>query len=117
MKSAILDLLIISPTEIYIKPHGNSKGAEPYFRTNESTLRALKSEVKLALPKEAVERVCKEKGGEMSAKSADHYLVTGSKHTMYPSNKKPQDPLYNLILECQNLKGEDKFIREIPHLT
>ena len=39
----------------------------------------------------------------------DHYLVTGSKHTMYPSN----DPLYNLILECRNLKGEDKFIREI----
>ena len=60
----------ISPTtEIDVKPHGNSKSAEPYFRTSKSTL-GLKSELKSACPKEAVEMVSKEKGGEMSALSA-----------------------------------------------
>lgn len=67
-----LTLLISpSPLEVDIKPHGNStKGAEPYFRTSESAIRALKSELKFTPPKEAVEKVCKDKGGEISAESA-----------------------------------------------
>jgi len=45
-----------NPTEIDVKPHGNSKLSEPYLRTSGSTLRALKSELKHVSPKEAVER-------------------------------------------------------------
>ena len=104
----------ISPTtEIDVKPHGNSKSAEPYFRTSKSTLAALKSELKSACPKEAVERVSKEKGGEMSAMSAGS--LPRNRQQAYNASKqqRTQDPLYNLILECQNLPGEEKFIREI----
>ena len=52
-----------------IKPHGNSKTEEPYFRTSTNTIKSLKSNLKSASPKEALEKVSTERGGEMSAKS------------------------------------------------
>ena len=42
---------------------------DPYFRTSVSTLKSLKSNMKSTSPKEALEKVSTEKGGEMSAKS------------------------------------------------
>ena len=109
----LLQYILSGPVEVDVKPHGKSKSSEPYIRTSESTLRALKSELKHATPKEAVEKVSKDKGGELSAKSAGS--LPRNRQQAYNASKqqKPQDPLYNLILECQNLKGDEKFIREV----
>lgn len=101
----LLQYISPGPTEVAVKPHGKSKLSEPYLRTSESTLRALKSELKHTTPKEAIEKVSKEKGGEMFAKSAGS--LPRNRQQAYNASKqqKPQDPLYNLILECQNLKN------------
>ena len=47
---------------IQILPHDNSKSDVPYFRTQKSTLCAIKTEVMHSSPKEAVEQVSKTKG-------------------------------------------------------
>ncbi len=62
--------------KIDIKPHGNSKVSNPYIRTCESTLRAMKSESKQFSPKEVVEKVCRDKGGEMFADNAGSQQTT-----------------------------------------
>lgn len=59
-----------SPEEVDVKPHGNSHSLNPYFRSRKSTLCYLEKVLKSVPLKEAVEQVSKEKGGEMSARSA-----------------------------------------------
>ena len=70
--------------------------------------------MKSVTPKEAVEKVSKEKGGEMSARSAGS--LPRNRQQAYNTSKqqKPEDPLYNLIVESQNLeRNKDKFIQEV----
>jgi len=77
-------------------------------------LQALKTSVKSVTPKEAVEKVSKEKGGEMSARSAGS--LPRNRQQAYNTSKqqKPEDHLYNLIVESQNLeRNKDKFIQEV----
>ena len=58
----LVQYVLPSEQVLDIKPHGNSKKEEPYFRTSVSTLKSLKSSVKSASPKEALEKVSTEKG-------------------------------------------------------
>ena len=97
-----------------MKPHGNSRSSEPYFRTSESALQSLKTELKSAPPKEVLEKVSKDRGGEMSAKSAGSLPRNRQQAYNTANHQKPTDPLYNLILESQNLEqSKDQFIREV----
>ena len=97
-----------------IKPHGNSKTEEPYFRTSISTIKSLKSNLKGASSKEALEKVSTERGGEMSAKSAGSLPRNRQQVYNIKRQLRPADPVYNLILEMQNLdQSNDSFVREL----
>ena len=103
-----------SEDELEINPHGNASSSQPYLRTSTSTLRTIKSKLKSTSPKETLEIVSRNKGGEFLAKSTGD--LPRNRQQIYNMNKhqKSQDPLYSLILEIQNLGGnEDQFIREL----
>jgi len=70
-------IVTLEEDDIEIKPHGNASSLEPYFRTSTSTLQGIKSKLQSSSPKEAIETVSKEWGGEMLAKSTGP--VIGSK--------------------------------------
>ena len=96
------------------RAHGNSHSSEPYLRTSASTLHSLKSELKTALPKEALERISRERGGEMSAESAGSLPRNRQQAYNAVKHQKPRDPLFNVILESQNLDHDaNHFIREV----
>ena len=64
-------------------------------------------------PKEAIEKVSKEKGEEMSAKSAGSLPRNRRQAYNIANRQKAEDPLYSLIIESQNLQqGKDQFVRE-----
>ena len=85
--------------ELEINPHGNASSSQPYLCTNTSTLQTIKSKLKSASPKETLEVVSREKGGEFFAKSTGD--LPCNRQQIYNMNKhqKPLDPLYGLILE------------------
>ena len=100
--------------EIDLKPHGNSHTSDPYFRTSASTLKSTKSSLKSSLPKEIIQKISREKGGELVAKSIGQ--LPRNRQQVYNANKqlKSQDLIHNLILELQNLeKSNSHFIREL----
>ena len=113
----LVQYITSSDDEVEIKPHGNasSSQSQPYLRTSTSTLQAIKSKLQFSSPKEALEKVSKERGGEILAKSTGD--LPRNRQQVYNKNKqqKTQDPLYSLIVEIQNLggSGEDQFIREL----
>ena len=113
----LVQYITSSDDEVEIKPHGNatSSQSQPYLRTSTSTLKAIKSKLQFSSPKEALEKVSKERGGEILAKSTGD--LPRNRQQVYNKNKqqKTQDPLYSLIVEIQNLggSGEDQFIREL----
>lgn len=97
-----------------IKPHGNSHTHDPYLRSSKSTVQSLKKMLKSERPKEAVEQVSKERGGEMLADSAGSLPRNRQQAYNFIKNQKATDPLYSLILESQSLQGnQDHFIREV----
>ena len=103
-----------SEDELEINPHGNASSSQPYLRTSTSTLRTIKSKLKSTSPKETLEVVSRDKGGEFLAKSTGD--LPRNRQQIYNMNKhqKSQDPLYSLILEIQYLGGdEDQFIRKL----
>ena len=65
----LVQYVLSSEQVLDIKPHGNSKTQEPYFRTSVSTIKSLKTSIKNTSPKDALEKVSAERGGEMAAKS------------------------------------------------
>lgn len=100
--------------KVNLKPHGNSHTSDPYFRTSTSTLESIKLFSKYLQPKEVIQKISKQKGGELSAKSIGE--LPRNRQQVYNTNKqlKPQDPIHNLILEMQNLENTDShFIREL----
>ena len=105
---------VLSSELLDIKPHGNSKTQEPYFRTSVSTMKSLKTNIKNASPKETLEKVSTERGGEMSAKSAGSLPRNRQQVYNIKRQLRPADPLCNLIVEMQNLdQSNDSFVREL----
>lgn len=103
-----------TPEEVDIKSHGNSHTNDPYLRSSKSTVQSLKKMLKSERPKEAVEQVSKDRGGEMLADSAGSLPRNTQQAYNFIKNQKSTDPLYSLILESQNLQGNhDHFIREV----
>ena len=51
--------------EIKIKPHGNSKQDRPFFRTSATTKEHLKKVASENPPKQAIDILTKEQGGEL----------------------------------------------------
>jgi len=65
-------------------------------------------------PKEALETVSKERGGELLAKSTGELPRNRQQAYNIKKHQKSQDPLYGLIVGMQTLNAnEDQFIREL----
>ena len=110
----LVQYVLSSEQVLDIKPHGNSKTQEPYFRTSVSTIKSLKTSIKNTSPKDALEKVSAERGGEMAAKSAGSLPRNRQQVYNIKRQLRPADPVYNLILEMQNLdQSNDFFVREL----
>ena len=66
-KKQILDDPEGPEVDIKIKPHGNSKGDRPFFRTAASTRKRIKQLASSSTSKAVVSQLTREKGGEIEA--------------------------------------------------
>ena len=66
-KLALVQYMFNGPEiEVISKPHGNSKGSTPYFRTSDSARQKLQTLVATQTPKTVIETVTREAGGELN---------------------------------------------------
>ena len=94
-----------------IKPHGNSKHARPYFRTSESTKKCLQEIAATQKPRETINALMMEKGGEVYARGAA-YVPRDSRQISYLHDKKctkDPNPLYSIMLECKLAQGNEEI--------
>ena len=54
--------------DVKIRPHGNSKCSQPFFRTSMSTRKRISEIATSSTPKPAAAELTKEKGGEFEAR-------------------------------------------------
>ena len=71
---------------IELRPHGNSKGKEPFSHTKPSTIKLLKDKIQTKTPRVALREVKNIKGGVGNAHSAgdlprNHKQVDNFKHS------------------------------------
>ena len=87
--------------EIKIKPHGNSKQDRPFFRTSATTKEHLKKVASENPPKQAIDILTKEQGGELEAHGAANL-------------PKDTNPLYSIMLECKLAEGMSQiFVQDV----
>ena len=116
-KYALVQYIFDGPeVEVKVKPHGNSNHARPYFRTSESTKKRLQEIAVTQKPKEAINTLMMEKGGEVHAKSAG-CVAHGSRQISYLHEKKcgkDPNPLYSIMLECKLVQGKaEVFVQDV----
>ena len=93
--------------EIKIKPHGNSKQDRPFFRTSATTKERLKKVASENPPKQAIDILTKEQGGELEAHGAAN-LPRDRRQVKYACQRqqvKGTNPLYSIMLECKLAQG------------
>lgn len=103
------------PHRIIQKPHGNSKGANPFIRITPSTLQKLKECSKTQPPKHAVSTVTKQKGGIVKLNAVGN-LPRNRKQVYNITNRKTgedDDALLSVMSVCKLSmgKGDDPFVR------
>ena len=116
-KYALVQYLFDGPeVEVKIKPHGNSSHARPYFRTSESTKQRLQEISATQKPKEAINVLMMEKGGEVHARGAG-CVPRDSRQISYLREKKhtkDPNPLYSVMLECKLAQGKtEMFVQDV----
>ena len=102
--------------EIKIKPHGNSLLDRPYFRTSDSTKSHLKEIATTQKPKEALNTLIMEKGGEIYANNAAS-LPRDGRQISYARGKnhmKDSNPLYSIMVECKLAQEKaDIYVQDV----
>ena len=116
-KYALIQYLFDGPeVEVKVKPHGNSKHARPYFRTSESTKKRLQEIATSEKPKETINTLMMESGGELYARSAA-CVPRDSRQISYLREKKHSkdpNPLYSIMLECKLAQGKaEVFVQDV----
>ena len=116
-KYALIQYLFDSPkVEVKVKRHGNSKHARPYFCTSESTKKRLQEIATSEKPKETINTLIMESGGELYARSAA-CVPRDSKQIGYLHEKKHSKdpkPLYSIMLECKLAQGKaEVFVQDV----
>lgn len=107
--------------KVQIKPHGNSKQAHPYCRTNPSTMLMLKQESKDTGPKDTVHNVYGKQGGILGAKNLGELprnrsqVANVRRKSDVPnslcSKKSIRDPLFMVMEQSKLCEGKDRFVR------
>lgn len=99
-----------------IKPHGNSLTDRPYFHTSSSTRSHLQEVATTQKPKEALNTLIMENGGEIYVKNTA-CLPRDSRQISYArekKHKKDPNPLYSIILECKLAQGKaDVYVQDV----
>ena len=102
--------------EIKVKPHGNSLSGRPFFRTSDSMKSHLQEVATAQKPKEELNTLILEKGGEIYAKNVAS-LPRDSRQISYAREKKHMkdpNPLYSVMLECKLSQGEaDIYVQDV----
>ena len=99
-----------------LKPHGNSKSGQPYFRTAASAQVQHKIIASKSTPKPSVEAAVKQQGGEMHARGLNKLPrnVQQMKNYRRSEVKKDGDVLYSVMLQCKMSEGKSSsFVRDV----
>ena len=99
--------------DIKIKPHGNSKQSVPFFRTAQSTKARIKELVTSHRPKNAIDVLTMEQGGELHARSASN-LPRNRRQINEGKSAKDPNHLYSIMLQCKLAQGKlDVFVQDV----
>ena len=100
--------------EVKIKPHGNAKSNAPFFRTSDSAKKLHKELASKNMPKEAIYKATQMHGGEIEAKGMSGLPRNRIQISNYRrvENKKNDNVLYNVMLECKLSQGTKEAIWE-----
>ena len=112
--------------KVELRPHGNSKGKEPFCRTKPSTIKLLKESVQTKAPRKALREVENLVGGVVTAHSAsdlprDRKQVDNLKYATQQSTtstssnwSSKNDVLAHVMQMCKDTFGADaEFIRAV----
>ena len=102
--------------EIKIKPHGNSKQDRPFFRTSATTKERLKKVTSENPPKQAIDILTKEQGGELEAHEAASLPCDWRqvKYARQHQQVKDTNLLYTIMLECKLAQGTSQiFVQDV----
>lgn len=99
------------------RPHGNSKGKQPYTRTQRSTIEKMKSCSSLSV-KDTMTSVIDEVGGLVNARSVGSIPKSREQVSYYKSKGKTntgksEDVLYNVMLQCKSSDPTNAFVRAV----
>lgn len=116
-KYAMVQYLFEGPeVDVKIKPHGNSSIGRPFFRTSGSTKDRIEEVASSHTPKEALNLLTKEQGGEISARGAAS-LPRNRRQIAYARGQKQMkdpNPLYSIMMECKISQGKsDCFVQDV----
>lgn len=102
--------------DIKIKPHGNSKGDQSFFRTATSTKKRIQQLASSNTPKAVVSELTKERGGEIEARGIA-LLPRNCRQVSSARQKQITttcDPLYSIMLECKLAQGTcNVFVQDV----
>ena len=116
-KLALVQYMFDGPEiEVITRPHGNSKGSTPYFRTSDSARENLHTLAATKTPKAVIQAVTQEAGGELNIESPSD----GPRNRQQISNirrsttGRDKNVLYSVMLECKATQGsEGTFVRDV----
>ena len=102
--------------EVNTKPHGNSKGSTPYFRTSDSARQRLQTLAATQTPKVVIQTITQEVGGEINIETPsdaprNRQQISNIRRCTTGRDK---NVLYSIMLECKAMQGsEDVFVRDV----
>jgi hypothetical protein len=100
--------------EVKVKPHGNAKATEPYFRTSESAKECIKDMAKSKTPKVLIDSITKSKGGEIDVASPSDLPRNRQQISNVRRGKKDHNVLYSVMLECKLVQGKGSaYVRDV----
>ena len=104
------------PVDIKVKPHGNSRSAQPFFRTAESAKRRHREIASTSKPKDALQIATQECGGELEAKGMQLLPrnIQQIKNYRRTGKSKDDNVLYSVMLQCKLADGiSGAFVRDV----
>lgn len=111
---------------VMIRPHGNAKTRNPYYRVMKSTKEKLREELGNISPKEAIHKVTAARGGLVKSKSAgelplnlqqayniNHKRKLMSFEGVENTRGTGRDLLYIIMEQCKLTDREERYIQEV----
>ena len=104
------------PIDVQIKPHGNSRGSTPFFRTAQSARKRHREIAAVSTPTEAIQLATNESGGELEATGLQKLPrnLDQIKNYRRTGHTKDSNVLYSVMLQCKSSQGSaDAFVQDV----